>query len=469
MRRIILLRRKALLGSERKMRKLICLLAFASLTACGGGASEEVVVSPPDTAACSNNAQKQFVLDALYDWYLWNDLLPVGINIADYSSPEDLVFRVTTELGPQDANGDPIDFFSSVGSAAADSQFFGEGKFEGFGFSWRFVDQAQTDFRITRTFSGSPADIGGLARGQQVLSLNNRTMADIQAAEGVNAFFDANDTVDFRVQPVAGAAFQTDGINKAIVTIPPIPQWEVIDAGNGRNVGYLELTTFISTANPEFDEVFQAFRNANVTDVIIDLRYNGGGLVSTADLLGDFLGGLVAENLIFSSTEFNADRASQNNAIEFFERRTNSISLSRLVVIATRGTASASELVTNGLIPHVEVTIVGDRTFGKPVGQIGVTFCEKILRPTAFRLANALGDGDYFDGLPVDCAAADDLSVAVGDPLDPNMVAAMTYLDTGACPVASVLSGAQAKGTSRSRSPERRLPRPPHRELLDAY
>jgi len=469
MRRVNLLRRKALFGSERKMRKLICLIAFAGLTACGGGASEGIAVAPPDTAACSNNDQKQFVLDALYDWYLWNDLLPAGINIADYSSPEELVFRVTTELGPQDSNGDPIDFFSSVGSAVADSQFFGEGKFEGFGFSWRFVDQAQTDFRITRTFSGSPADLGGLGRGQQVLSLNARAVADIQAAEGVGAFFDANDTVDFELQPVAGPSFQTGDITKAIVTIAPIPQWDVIDAGNGRNVGYMELSTFIRTADPEFDVVFQAFRNANVTDVIIDLRYNGGGLVSTAELLGDYLGGLVAENLIFSSTEFNADRAAQNNNVEFFERRLNSTSLSRLVVIATRGTASASELVTNGMIPHVDVAIVGDRTFGKPVGQLGLEFCEKILRPTAFRLANALGDGDYFDGLPVDCPAADDWSVAVGDPLDPNMVAAMAYLDTGACPVVSIASGTQFKGASRSRSPQRQIPRPPHRELLDAY
>jgi len=229
----------------------------------------------------------------------------------------------------------------------------------------------------------------------------------------------------------------------------------------------MELSTFISTADPEFDEVFQAFRNANVNDVIIDLRYNGGGLVSTAELLGDYLGGLVAENLIFSLTEYNADRAAQNNETEFLERRLNSISLSRLVVIATRGTASASELVTNGMIPHVDVAIVGDRTFGKPVGQIGLTFCDKILRPTAFKLANALGDGDYFDGLPVDCAAADDLSVAVGDPLDPNMITAMAYLDTGACPVVSIQSGKQFNDVSRSPKPE--IPRPPHRELLGAY
>ena len=105
-------------------------------------------------------------------------------------------------------------------------------------------------------------------------------------------------------------------------------------------------------------------------------------------------------------------------------------------------------------------------TFGKPVGQIGLEFCDKILRPTAFKLANALGDGDYFEGLPVDCPAADDLSVAVGDDLDPNMVAALSYINTGACPVVS-LPGQNLKPAIDRRELERQ--RPPHRELLDAY
>ncbi len=446
------------------MRKLICLIAFAGLTsACGSSSSAD---GPPiGAAACSTDGQKQYVLDQLYDWYLWNDLLPANINIADYASPEELVARVTLDFGPQDMNGDPIDLFSSVGSLDADQQFFGEGKFEGFGFSWRFVDAAGTDFRITRTFEGSPAFLGGLERGQQVLALNGRTVADIVANEGISTFFDNNDPIDFEVQPVVGVSFMTGGISKAVVTIPPVPQWRIIPGVGGSNIGYMELSTFISTADPEFETVFAAFQDARVNDVILDLRYNGGGLVSTAELLGDYLGGLIKQNLIFSSTEFNADRSAQNST-ELFELLGSSINLSRLVVIATRGTASASELVTNGMIPHVEVVIVGDDTFGKPVGQIGIEFCDKILRPTAFKLANALGDGEYFEGLPVDCPAADDLSVAVGDDLDPNMVAAMSYINTGACPVAS-WPGQTLKPAIDRRELERQ--RPPHRELLDAY
>lgn len=448
------------------MRKLTVLFVSALLTACGGGGGDSVAPQI-GTAACSNDGQKQFVLDNLYAWYLWNDLLPANINIADYATPEVLASDVTLNFGPQDANNQPLDRFSSVGSLAADTQFFAEGEFEGFGFSWRFADQAQTDFRVTRTFAGSPADIGGLARGQQVISLNSRTVADIVANEGIGAFFGANSSVDFEVQPLVGNVFNST-ITQGLVTINPVPQWRVIDAGNGRNVGYLELSTFISTADPALDVAFAAFNSASVSEVILDLRYNGGGLVSTAELLGDYLGGFVSSNLVFSNTEFNADRASNNGSALFANIVNRSLNLSQLVVIASRGTASASELVTNGMIPHVNVAIVGDNTFGKPVGQIGLEFCNKILRPTAFRLANADGVGDYFNGLPVDCPAADDLTVAVGDDLDPNMVTAMAYLENGACPVVSI-PGNQLKPAAEFEHPETDPNQPPHREILGAF
>ena len=84
--------------------------------------------------------------------------------------------------------------------------------------------------------------------------------------------------------------------------------------------------------------------------------------------------------------------------------QSNALGLQRLVVITTRGTASASELVINSLRPFIPVTIVGDTTYGKPVGQYGLRFCDKVLYPVAFSIKNANFEGDYFDGLPVDCA-----------------------------------------------------------------
>ena len=444
------------------MYKSLPLLLIILLAACSGsGGDGTPQIGDP---ACTTTGQKQFVLDNMRAWYFWNDLLPAVVDISQFASPEDLLFFLTT-FSPDDGSGNPIDRFSFINSAAADAQFFGEGKFEGFGFSSKFVDVDSTDLRLTRVFVDSPANRAGLARGQRILELNGRTIAEINAAEGLGAVF-ATTPLEFIMRPVVGVDF-TVTIAHDIVTIDPIPQWRIIDVGSGRMVGYLELATFISTADPVLDEVFAAFRTAGVNDVIIDLRYNGGGLVSTTELLGDYLGGEVADGFVFSHTLFNADRAS-NNTTKLFGLLGNSMSLSRLVVVATGGTASASELVTNGMEPHVEVTIVGDTTFGKPVGQIGIEFCEKILRPTAFKTTNADDFGDYFDGLPVDCPAADDLSVAVGLDTDPNMVTALAFLGSGTCPVTAVPAG-QARLEAAAEIPQLDRRGPPSREFADAF
>jgi hypothetical protein len=143
------------------------------------------------------------------------------------------------------------------------------------------------------------------------------------------------------------------------------------------------------------------------------------------------------------------------------------MSLVRLLVIASGSTASASELVINGMDPHVEVIIVGDDTFGKPVGQVGLEFCEQILRPTAFQTLNADDFGDYFFGLPVDCAAPDDLGVAVGADNDPNIEAALSYLDTGGCPAVAI-PGTQFKLEATKPVPQLELRGTPAREFANA-
>ena len=415
------------------MQKLFVLLFCAVITVgCSGGGGP----SGPDTATdpCSNAGQKQFVLDAMNDWYLWNDLLPANVNLDNFATPQAVLDHLTSFQ--------PLDNFSFLTTAEADQQLFGEGKFEGYGFSSRFV--ASGDLRLTRVFADGPAGAAGLARGDRIVTLDGRTIADIESNEGVFNFLASNSTLNFGMRRPDTSEYDV-AISQGIVTIDPVPQWRIIDADGGRKVGYMELASFISTADPVFATVFGEFGAANVTEVIIDMRYNGGGLVSTAELLGDYLGGLVAENLTFSRTEFNADRAADNNDQEFFERRINSISLSSVVVIATQRTASASELVANSMIPHVDVQIVGDRTFGKPVGQIGLEFCGQLLRPTSFQTVNANGEGDYFDGLPVGagCEAADDLNLPVGDDADPNLIEALAYLNTGACPVSSAPGGVQ--------------------------
>ncbi len=445
------------------MRKLLILLATATLTACGGSSdSPDFIDNSP--SACSNEGQKQFVLDGMRFWYLWNDRLPAQVDLSQYATPDDLLDFLKT-FSPLGSDNLPVDkTFSFIDSAAAEQQFFDEGEFEGFGFRSRFV--AQNDLRLYYVFEDGPAFVGGLRRGQQIVALNGRSIADIQAAEGVGAVF-ATSPLEFTMREPNGSEFTTT-IAQGLVTIDAVPQYRIIDAGGGRNVGYMQMITFINPANPQLDTVFGDFRNAGVQEVIIDFRYNGGGLVSTAELLGDYLGGFVAQNLVFSNTEFNADRAADENDVEFFELRGNSIDLSRLVVIGGDLTASAPELVTNSMEPHVDVAIVGGATSGKPVGQLGLTFCDQVLRAVAFQITNASGEGGYFDGLPADCAVADDFAIPMGDPTDPNLTTALAYLDTGTCPTVRLPADVS---TPSFKEPRLVDPRgwSPQREYLDAW
>lgn len=437
------------------MRVTTALLAFtcAVFAAC---TTESGAPAPPQagTDACSIDNQKQYVLERMRDVYFWYDDLPQTVDPDAFATPEALLAHLISFQ--------PLDNFSYIDSAEADAEFFGEGRYRGYGFSSRF--EAADDLRFTRVFESSPADAAGFERGQRILMLNGRTIAEIDANEGTGALFSLP-SLEFTIRRLDGSEF-TATVDTDIVTIDPVPQYRIIGRPDGTSVGYLELDTFISTAESEFATIFAEFDNAGVTDVIIDLRYNGGGLVITTELLGDYLGGGVLPGTVFSRTLFN-DLNAASNRIEPFESIADSLNLSRLVVIATDRTASASELVTNAMFPHADVSIVGSPTLGKPVGQLGLLFCDKILRPTAFETVNADDEGRYFDGLPADCAAPDDLAIAVGADSDPNLVAALALLDTGACPpLTSDPSGPQKP---RHRPAREELQGPPWREYAGAW
>jgi len=433
---------------------LVAILAM--LLACSGCSRDNSTGAPPQagTAACTIAAQKQFVLDKMRDVYFWNDSLPSSVDLDAYPTPEALLDYLVSFQ--------PLDNFTYIDLAATDARFFGAGQYRGFGFSTRF--EAAADLRFTRVFAGSAADAAGFARGQQILMLNGRSIAEIESNEGVAELFSLP-VLEFTIRRPDGNEF-TVNVEQGLVTIDPLPQFRIIDRADGTSVGYFELVTFVSTADGAFRDVFSAFLQAGVTDVIIDLRYNGGGLVSTTELLGDYLGGGVSEATIFSKTLFNTNNAASNR-VAYFHRLVESLNLSRLVVIATDRTASASELITNSMAPHAAVSIVGSTTLGKPVGQLGIEFCDKILRPTAFETLNANDEGRYFDGLPADCGAPDDLSIAIGDDSDPNLQTALTLLDTGACPATS--GSAQALLKPGGAGHGERQNRPPWRRLADAW
>ena len=131
--------------------------------------------------------------------------------------------------------------------------------------------------------------------------------------------------------------------------------------------------------------------------------------------------------------------------------------------MTTKASASASELVINALRPFIPVVVIGGTTYGKPVGQYGIAFCDKLLAPVSFALRNANGQGDFFDGFAPDCAAPDDADHQLGDPQEESLKEALTFATTGAC-------RPQTLAPRRSASAQPRAPRAVGwQSLVNAY
>ena len=195
------------------------------------------------------------------------------------------------------------------------------------------------------------------------------------------------------------------------------------------------------------------------------MRYNGGGLVSVAQHLAGLIGGPPLVGQVFVQFTHNDKQTSRNTAYRF-ESKPQALGVSRLVVIATPGSASASEAMINGLRPYMDVKVVGDRTYGKPVGQYGFDFCDKVLYPVAFLVTNARGQADFFGGIPADCAAADDLDRPLADAREASLAEALSVLRSGRCSGQAAAAAVQQE-TLRQRV--REVPMDGWRQTLNAW
>jgi carboxyl-terminal processing protease len=415
-------------------------LLSAALAACGGGGDSGGRLA---NGACSAARQKQFVLDAAREWYLFQDLLPPSVSIGDYATAQDLLDALTATARAQGKDR----FFSFLTTPQADTSFFQEGQFVGFGF--RTSIQGGRLF-VPDVFESSPAADGGLTRGAEITAVDSGSgyvsMASILATDPnlEQAFGPAAEGTQRGLRFLRPNGQQLEvTLTKRLVTILPVPSAGgtailTLPSNPSVQVGYIHLRTFISTANAPLRAAYQQFRAQGIQNIIIDFRGNGGGLVSVAEFIGDLNGRNRSAAEIFSNMRFNPAKAS-NDTIRRFIAQPESVAPVRIAFITTAGTASASELVINAMKPWAEVAIVGEDTFGKPVGQLAFDLngCDLRLRLISFRVTNANDEGDYFDGLASTlafaCAATDDFSRDPGDPVEDSTAEALNWLGTGAC------------------------------------
>lgn len=483
-----------------KHRLISALSVMALVSACSGGGSSApgggitaVVTpapsptpSPTPLATCSLRARQDWAFEQLRLWYLFPETLPASLDPTPFATVDAYVDALTATARAQNRDR----FFTFLTTISGENAFLNSGSSAGFGI--RLAFDTSSRLFVAESFEDAPALAAGIDRGTQILAIGNtntslQTVASLVASGGSAAVTNAlgpNTAGTVRALQISnGAGTRIVTVAKADFSLAPVSSryGAMIINDAGRRVGYINLRTFISTANQPLRDAFANFRANGITNVILDFRYNGGGVVPTADLIGDLLGGNRLTSDVFDLTVFRPEKSS-NNTTKNFAPMAQSISPMRIAVIGTGSTASASELVANGMLPFLRANLglIGSNTFGKPVGQIALDMsaCDDRLRVVAFASQNANRQGNYFTGLAsvveASCQAADDLTRPLGDPQEASTRAALNYLAGQSCtPIAGAVATGQ-QGPASVRAPSQQLlvparPDPMQRDLPGAF
>ncbi|QYJ07010.1 S41 family peptidase [Qipengyuania flava] len=430
----------------------------------GGGGSAGGGNTGGDTCSLAN--RQSWVLDEMNEWYLFPSLLDTSVAPANYSTVQAYINALVAPARAQERDR----FFSFITSIEEENALINSGSNAGFGVRLSYDETARTVF-VVEAFENAPAFAEGLDRGTQILEIGGQSVDALMQSGGTQAVVDALGPGDpgvtrtLRIRQPDGTEI-TATVTKAEYSLDPVSDryGAVVMDNGGTKVGYINLRTFIvANASDQLRDAFQAFRAEGITEIILDFRYNGGGLVSVAEVLGDLLADDKAGQ-IFSKTVF---RASKSNFDETrtFANETQAIAATKIAIIGTSGTASASELVANAFIPFLgnNIALIGANTFGKPVGQIARdrSACDDRLRVVAFQSVNADDQGEYYGGLadvmPVTCRADDDILTPLGDPTEASIATALDFLAGRSC---TSISGSGAGNVASAEQ------QPGRRELL---
>ncbi|WDF68109.1 S41 family peptidase [Sphingobacterium oryzagri] len=317
------------------------------------------------------------------------------------------------------------------------------------------------DLYIRMVERNSPAFAAGLQRGDRIVSLNGNTNIDYNSQQSenfrtVNSYLNGG-TLTLQIAKVDGS-METKTITSTRYNVDPVMDSRVLHVA-GKNVGYLAFSSFVTIENQgaktamynRFEQIFAGFESEGVNELVVDLRYNGGGAVITAEYLADRIApASVGTNIMYSYAVNDVIKSWGwlNEGEEFgpvrFAKKGN-LQLSRVYFLVTSGTASASELLINVLRPHMQVYMIGtnrntdqgtvaEKTYGKPVGFFGLPIVDDAIElyVSSFKTFNSAGQGDYFAGLTPNANVWEFTSFRnFGQPDESMLAAALNHISTG--------------------------------------
>jgi carboxyl-terminal processing protease len=387
--------------------------------------------------------------------YLWYSEVPT---VTTTGSETTAAYFARLKTSANAASGGLKDRFSfSTSTAGVDNT--NAGIVFGYGVRWSAVRSSPPREWIAAVVDpGSPAATAGVRRGDKIVSIDGADFVSGSNTNALNAgLFPSNlgELHTFVLQPADGSAQKSVSLTSASLPLISVPTTGVINTATGR-VGYIAFTTFNSfTAEKAIADAIAGFAGTGINDLVLDLRYNGGGYIYISSQLGFMIAGSAKTNgKIFEKTLSNDKKPfGDDDVYPFYNVGSGftggvaagqplpSLNLNRIFVLTTGGSCSASESFINSLRGiNVPVILVGNTTCGKPYGFAGADNCGTTYYPIQFTGVNEKGEGDFVNGFAPTCTVPDDLTKPLGDPTEKQLAAALSYRATGSCPAGTALS-----------------------------
>jgi carboxyl-terminal processing protease len=413
---------------------VLCVMGVLFLASCKKSVDDGGTTPPPPVDSTANPTPEDLVKDTVLfisqDVYLWNTQIPSTFKPRSYADPI-AEMEAIRQYSKEPGFTDPVDRFSFA-IKKTDWDNVSNGVEQDFGMSVFF--NTPTDLRVKYVEQESPSGVAGIERGWQITKIDGNTQIDTSETTVnriVNAVFYSTNT-SFTFKKPDGS---TVDISLAATTYQSHPIFaDSVYTVNGKNIGYLALNSFLGDTTEiygEFSNIFSRFQQQNVSEAIIDLRYNGGGYVSMAEKLADYLVPDAGNNQVMYKQTFNANYSSYNETTLY--NKLGNLNVDKIFFIVSDNTASASELLINALKPFVTETLVGPayHTYGKPVGFFPIPVGDWYAFPISFKTVNKDGNGDYFNGFTIDHPTADGLDKNWGNVDENCLKSILGYVKTG--------------------------------------
>lgn len=411
------------------------------LFSCKKDIKEEIAATtaptpPPTPTPVGNTAQVNDVaFQKTQDYYLWNNQLPATLNTSSFADPIGVMTAIR-QYSIEPGYTTPVDKWSFAMKKTEWDQYSGgmsslattaaEGDF---GVTVFF--RAEGDLRVRLVEPNSPSGIAGIKRGWRVTKINGNTnIATSNSQFIIDNIYKAT-SVSLTFTKPDGASVDVT-LNAAHYTDKPVYLDTVYNTAAG-NVGYLVYNSFLgnigqTTAN--FSRVFDKFSAAGINNLIVDLRYNGGGYVNLQEKLANYLVPGSAQGSVMMRQIYNSNHSNENSTALY--NKTGGLQLSKIYFIVSRSTASASELLINNLKPYMDVRLIGNsNTHGKPVGYFPIENGEWYVFPVSFKTLNKNGEGNYYGGFAPNALVADGLDKDWGDISESSLASALRNINGG--------------------------------------